>query len=257
MTIAIAIASTTGVVIGADSRTTAHFVTQAGGLVTRSVTDFAEKAAILNHHVAAATFGWAGACGRLLDYHMRDFSQTLDLEDPLEVVVPKLSAFSEHLYGRSLAAGAQAVANQDDVAFGFLTGGRRSDGTFGVSMVLAPGARIGDYSPSIGSPMVVWQGMSYPLARWLKGADPRIPFDAVTRAKVDGYEYRLSLGDSLQEMVDFACFAMKLTVDTERFTNGIAIEPNGLDACGPPFDIALVSDKGAEWLARKKLRVRP
>lgn len=254
MTIAVGVASTSGVVIGADSRTSMVYPTEGGGQLTRSATDFAEKVAILNDLTAAATFGRAGFCGRMMDFHLNRFAVTLASNEPMGEVVPKMSHFFEDLYNRDVASGA-APAPDGGYAAGFLIGGRGEDGSFGLCTLLVPGS-FHVVGPLFGWPVVVWQGVVFPLSRLINGVDPRIPLDDQTRGVAGGYGYRLSLGDSLQEMVDFASFAMKLTVDIERFTNGMHIESNGLDGCAAPFDIAVVNDTSSFWVARKDLRVR-
>jgi hypothetical protein len=256
VTIAVGVASAEGVIIGADSRQSFMYQTQLGSFVSRSSTDFAEKVALLNDAAACATFGWGGISGRMMGHHMRSFSGTLQGGEPFEDVSSKLSVYFEQLYQQALAGGAPAPPQQG-FAFGFVLGGCQSDGRFALEVVTFPGPQTsGALIGTIGRPQFAWQGLTHPISRLIKGIDPRMQLGPSQLQIADQFEYRLSLGESLQEMADFAAFAMKLTIDTERFTDGIQLEPNGLDVCAEPLDIVAVDDTGASWVRRKTLSAR-
>jgi hypothetical protein len=205
MTIVIGVASSTGAVIGADSRQSFMYSTASGGLVTRATTDFANKLIIVNQYVACATFGRAATNGRMLDHHLGVFRSTVEPGAQLDSVSVQLSQTFEGHYQLGLRQGEQPV-EPGQTAFGFLLAGLRESGFYGIDVVLVPGNSITPYEPALGSPIAVWQGQIAPLNRLLRGVDPRLPLPPETQEQANGLVYRLDLGESLQEMVDFAEF---------------------------------------------------
>lgn len=239
-----------GVVIGADSRQSVAYPTQDGGVIARKTTDFADKVFKLNAQTIAATFGLASVSGEMIDVHVNRFQATLDDSLPADVVGSRLSTFFTALLEQAVNSGHVRIESPPHPLVGFLIGGHHSGGGYHLERMHLPGGiRIQELS-GLGTPSFMYSD-NEAIHRLLKGVDPRMDLPEEVTESLPGFEYVLDLGESLQEMIDFANFTMELAVNTERFTNGIYLQHNGTEVSSPPFDIAAVSHSGAHWVKRK------
>lgn len=83
--------------------------------------------------------------------------------------------------------------------------------------------------------------------------------DDEAKEAIQGLEYIVPFWNfALQDAVDYASYIVRTTIDTQRFTDGVASTPGSSPTCGGPIQIvALTARGGVGWLRRTALRGDP
>jgi 20S proteasome alpha/beta subunit len=264
LTLAIAAASADGVAIAADSRTT----TQYGGSdkPTRVLSDFTHKVFEVGQ-AAVATYGWAFLEGRNIAGHMADLQTDPAVAAlPVEQLAHRLAEFFGEAYDRHLAAGLDSQPPEGWTVLGFLIGGYLN-GVGHVYEVRFPGRTVDLLFDTATNPGAAWRGQTDVIVRLVKGVD----LDLLTaRAMAQGKQAQLAelddeLGSleyvipfqamNLQDAVDFAAFAIRTTIDTQRLTYGTRGDVGSWPGVGGPIEIAVVTPKaGLAWIQKTNLQ---
>jgi 20S proteasome alpha/beta subunit len=125
--------------------------------------------------------------------------------------------------------------------------------------VSIPGPSIVEISTSqqLGA---TWRGQTDVVTRLLKGFDPRISrlswFQPGYAQELEKLGYVIGFGAmTLQDAVDFAIFLLRTTIDLQRFSDGIKLDPGDIPGTGGPIDIAIIRpNEGFTWVQKKELR---
>jgi hypothetical protein len=75
------------------------------------------------------------------------------------------------------------------------------------------------------------------------------------RDALGGAQYIAPFGwFALQDGIDWATYAVRTTIDTQRFTNGTVASPGASITCGGEFEVAIVTPSGGvNWIRRMTL----
>jgi hypothetical protein len=109
------------------------------------------------------------------------------------------------------------------------------------------------------NPGAAWRGQPDVLSRLLFGVDrTRVDpsaWPAAQRAALDALPYLIQWPIfALQDAVDFATFAVRTTIDVQRFTDGTAGSPGGDPTCGGPIEVATIVWPGdISWVQQTRL----
>ena len=264
MTLAVAVVTSDGIVVAADSRTTW------AGNPTRVLSDFTHKAFRVGD-VAIATFGFAFLVGRNIAGHMGEFAQLTNGEEhgPEETTELLRDFFGERL-DRHFEEGSDARPEEGVDSLGFLVGGY-SDGTGSILELGLPTRNITKIADSASGGGAAWRGQGEIFTRLVKGVD--LSNLLMLTAEVDGLrqsmeslqstfekmEYAIPFGSmGLQDAIDIAVLAIRTTIDVQRLTFGTvrAIEQIGSwPGVGGPIEIAAVTPlDGFSWVQRTLLQ---
>jgi hypothetical protein len=109
------------------------------------------------------------------------------------------------------------------------------------------------------NPGGLWNGEVDVMIRIVKGYD-------MVRVDTSGWaarnkellaeaEYLTNFGwFALRDAVDWVTYAVRTTIDTQRFTNGTVGKPGYVPTCGGAIEIATVTTAGIEWVSQTGLR---
>lgn len=262
MTVALAIVSTDGVVVAADSRTSQQLMNNSP---VRVLSDYTHKVFRVGNH-AVATYGWAFLEDRNIAGHMIQFaSETKDCEDPAELA-DRLATFFGERIDRHIADGRDEAPPAGHDPLGFLVGGVK-DGVGVTFEVFLPSGEVKPWHDAATNPGAVWRGQTDVIRRLVKGFDLDNAEALVNLAgktthwqaiqpELKGLEYIIPFGTmNLQDAVDFAVFLIRTTIDAQRLTHGMAAAPGSWPGVGGPIEIAVVTPhQGFEWLQRTALQ---
>lgn len=261
MTVALAIVSTDGVVVAADSRTSQQLLK---GSPVRVLSDYTHKVFKVGEH-AIATYGWAFLEDRNIAGHMTQFAaETKDCESPADLAERLATFFGERI-DRHIDAGRDKKPEPGENPLGFLVGGIE-DGVGASFEVLLPSRDVHPWHDTA-NPGAVWRGQTDVIRRLVKGFDlenaaglaalagKTAEWDAL-RTELQGLEYIIPFGTmNLQDAVDFAVFLIRTTIDAQRLTHGIGAAPGSWPGVGGPIEIAVVTPhEGFRWLQRTALQ---
>ncbi len=60
---------------------------------------------------------------------------------------------------------------------------------------------------------------------------------------------------TIQDAIDFCVLMTRITESIQRFSDGTRLNPGDTPGVGGPIDIAIITPRGFEWLARKELKI--
>jgi hypothetical protein len=258
LTVAIAVTVADGIVLAADSRTTA----QLGG-VYRAVSDTTDKVFVVSSR-AVATFGWAFLERRSIAAHMAEYAVVgTKSGDTVKEFAESLIAHFDPKVKAAQAAGPQIQPGQ--VALGFLVSGY--DKGVGVTyQAILPSGAVTEMSRTDTNPGAVWQGQTDVIARLFKGLDWALlanlaaannlttEFTAL-RPVLDQLSYNFAFDAiNLQDAIDLAILAIRSTIDVQRLTFGTVAGTPTVPGVGGPIQVLVVRPTGCEWLQRSVLR---
>lgn len=268
MSLIVSVLTREGVVMASDSRTT--FMSE-----NRTISGIVEKLSIPQSDSTYKTFGClnrfgvstcgiANISGLSIGAHVQAFSTQNSVANL------DLAGFSDQLGKYFLK-----LPGCGDVVF-HVSGYEQKSGISipGCRRVIVRGAKGTCIVKEIGGPSVIWDGQIEVLNRLMKagyivgsGNSMRLSSITVSQPRPDGTITSQVLRDrivipgvapwkpdinircedfSLQDGIDFAKFAIQLTVDTMRFQ---AVPKT----VGGPIDVLVITLKGLEWIAQKKL----
>jgi hypothetical protein len=259
VTVGIGIVTGEGVVIAADSRTS-H---TPPGHIARVLSDYTHKVFQVESS-ALSTYGGAFVNGKNVAGHLAEFAalhngSNLDAhqcgDELVNFLGPRIDADIATL---------PAPLPANTIVLGFLVGGYGNanaelwEVTFPQKTCLQLG----------GPGCCAWRGQTDVIGRLVKGYDPvaieemaqkhnLIAERQALQPALEDLEYQIAFdGWNLQDAVDFAVFAVRTTIDTQRLTMGLVGKPNdpSWPGVGGPIEIAVVTARdGFEWVQRTRL----
>ena len=263
MTLAIAVVSADGIVLAADSRTTV----QLGPAVpTRVLSDFTHKVFRIGDS-AIGTYGWAFLQRRNIAGHMAEFEASLEEDPPGGIeLADRLAEFFGNRIDQHLQEGLDQTPPEGVDPLGFLIGGYE-DGVGQTREVTLPSRTVTELHDSVTNPGAAWRGQTDVIVRLVKGVDldslyPLANQDGkgaelqALQATLQGLEYLIPFNEmNIQDAVDFAVFAIRTTIDTQRLTHGIARAPGSWPGVGGPIEIAAITAiDGFQWVQQAKIQ---
>lgn len=253
MTVAIGIAVPEGILIAGDSRTT--YGNSRGW--PKIASDYTEKVYQITEKVGAATFGWAFLNQKNIRSLIEEFKDSLAPGATIEEVLIPFVDFFESQYEQHIQADYDKPVQEGTTAFGFIVGGYDKDKVGRMYVCHIPGKIIHDKSTT-SSPGATWQGQIDIISRLIKGCDPRLNRSNLPeelKKDLDAGEYIIYFNRmNLQDAIDFAIFAVRTTIEMQRFSDGIFAVPGDLAGVGGFIDVCLITGKEFRWVQKKELR---
>lgn len=261
MTIVVNFTVPEGLVFAADSRQT--YVNRAGD--TRVSSDYGVKLFQLSPRAAAVTFGWAFLDGRSIHSHVQEFRVSLgETEPPVEEIARRLGEFLSQRYTLHVENKMSKPVDEGSYALGLLVGGYDPGDKQGkMYEVYVPGGEYYLRRTTNENPGAAWRGFTYTISRLLNGYDPRLTsikgFSDELKTGLDEFPLSYNIdywGMTLQDAVDFALFLTQSTIQMQRFSDGIGMDPGASANCGGPIDLLVIDPMdGLRWIQRKQLGV--
>lgn len=260
MTIAVNITVPEGIVLAADSRQT--YTNTRGDVRVHS--DYAYKLYQINSRVVAMTWGWAFLLGRNIHSHVNDYKLSQSIENQtVEGIAKGLGRYLTKQYRAHIKHNHDKPVDKNDYATGLLIAGYDpGDKTGKVFEVYIPKGECYQRANTSDDPGALWRGHTLVISRLIKGYDPRLrqiegfneQLDkSLDSAPLDYKVYYRSM--PLQDAIDLSIFLVHTTIQTERFTDGVALQEGSSAVCGGPIDVAVVEpDRGVRWIQRKALQ---
>lgn len=257
LTVAIAVTVADGIVLAADSRTTA----QIGG-VHRVVSDTTNKVFEVRGR-AVATFGLAFLEQRNIAAHMAEYAVVgTKSGDTVKEFAESLITYFDPKVKAAQAAGAQVQPGQ--IALGFVVSGY--DGGVGVTyQAVLPSGTVTEMSRTDTNPGAVWQGQIDVISRLFKGLDWGLlanlaaangltkEFTAL-KPVLDRLGYNFAFDAiNLQDAIDLAVLAIRSTIDVQRLTFGTIAGTPTVPGVGGSIQVLVVRSTGCEWIHRNAL----
>ena len=257
MTIVVAAAAPDGIALATDSRTTHQ-----KGPAHRIRTESARKVFSVGA-TAIATYGVAEIGGRSIAGLMDVAGRTIGADDEPEEVGTKLAQFFGGLLRRENSTFLKSGV------LGFLVAGytRQRRGVLLDVLVPATDGEAVRPIPKVGTTRrgMVYRGSTGFLRRVFEGTD-RDELDRIADSserdalaklspRIGQLRYELNTPNSLQDAVDLAAFAVRFTIDMERFTDGTLSNPGAAPGCGGKIQLAAVRPSGVEWIAEPTVRL--
>ncbi len=253
MTVAIGVAVSEGIVIAGDSRST--YGNPKGW--PKVATDYTQKVYKIATRVGAATFGWGMLSGKNINSCVESFKRTIKSDENITEVLPKFVDYFEDLYNKHIADGYDQPVANGVIAFGFLIGGYDETGEGKLFRCYFPGKQILPCCSTV-TPGASWEGQTDIIIRLIKGYDTRI-YNTISIPQNIGEEFQkleyiiYFVRMNLQDAIDFAIFLVRTTIEMQRFSDGIILNPGDLQGVGGSIDVALITDEGLSWIQKKEL----
>jgi hypothetical protein len=262
VTIAVVVASPDGLVVASDSRT----VSAPTGR-HRIVSDSAQKVFAPFGRFGVVTYGTAFIGAQTIIGLVDEFIAGRSGPEDVDDLARQLGVFFDERLRDDLAyQGKTVIARKDVWPLGFVVVGYDEHGIGRVREVGVPGPR----GPTVIASKVdtsrlgfVFRGQTAAVRRLLDGVD-RDAFVALYGRKAppavdtafSKLEYLYLNPITLQDALDFAAFLIRTTIDIQRFSDGTGGSPGAVPACGGALQALLVTNHGAEWIARPRV-LRP
>jgi hypothetical protein len=198
---------------------------------------------------------------------MAEFTQRKGIvELPLDQLVDELAESFRQRYEAHIAENPQETPPPGDIAFGFLVGGYL-DGRGKTLEITYPDGDVIERNDSVDNPGALWRGQTDVISRLVKGVDMGA---LAVAAEADGkqqqvqdleetfkgIEYLIPFNAmTLQDAVDFAIFAIRTTIDTQRLTYGLLRYPGSWPGVGGPIELTTVTaTDGLRWVQRIEIQ---
>jgi hypothetical protein len=260
MTIVVGLATPDGLVLAADSRTTA-FPDATGR--SRIASDSADKVFLLCDRFAVATYDSAFIGERTIAGLMAEFIANLDGEIPSsgEELAGRLGHFFHDRYAAERAAEGHPLDPAGEPSMlGFIIAGYDAGGIGRFHEVSIPGPYVEELDVSTASIGMLPRGQRDVIDRLLAGVD-RAVLDSLgvdipdeVNDALAALGYRVFFPITLQDGIDFAGFLIRTTIDMQRFSDGTHAFQVGLPGCGGPTRVAVVRPSDVEWVTPPVLR---
>jgi hypothetical protein len=260
MTIVVNIVVPEGIVFTADSRQT--YTNRSGDV--RVSSDYGRKLFPLGPRAAAVCWGWAFLHGRNIHSHVNDYKVSLgDAIPSLEEMARGLGQYLTQQYNTHIEKQLDKPVPQGNYALALLLGGYdHGDKSGKVYEIYVPNGEYYQRRTTDQSPGAGWRGHTLVISRLVKGFDPRLRdlagvgeelTKALDESKLDYNVDYWSM--TLQDAVDLATFLVHTTIQMQRFSDGISMQPGASANCGGPIDIAVIEpNQGFVWVQNKGLR---
>ena len=257
MTLAIAVVTADGLVVAADSRTTAP------GLPVRVLSDYTHKV-FKAGDVALATYGFAFIQGRNIAGHMGEFVREVDEKAGPQEVADRLCGYFGDRLDTHFNAGLDPRPPAGS-ALGFLVGGYE-DHVGKLLEVKLPERQV-DHQTDSTTGGAAWRGQTDVMVRLIHGSDGALLMQEAAKLGLEAhaqalvpvlpkltYNMRFD-GMNLQDAIDFAVLCIRTTIDVQRLTYGTAALPGSWPGVGGPIEIAAVTPaEGFTWVQRTTLQ---
>ena len=249
MTIAIAVSTSEGLVLAADSRTT-RWVKTDNARWPEVVTDHARKVFALSRRTGGVTHG-RSHMNRQTIASLADRFKWTRSNDAAEDISAVVEEFAEYLRRIGKANGTETPETGPDEMTGFLIGGYSHDGVGKLYELRLPEAKIQALSTTE-APNYHWRGQGEAISRLMKGVDSRVDrsrLDPETTEAIAGLEYAVRLRHmSLRDAIDFARFLGEIAIGIDRFSSGTVRDPQAHQFVGGHLTIATVTLEGFHCL---------
>lgn len=256
MTIVVGVATSEGLVLGADSRSTYDM-----GDHHRIASDYAQKLFTVGH-MGVATFGNAFVGDDTIAGLMDQFAAQVgeDGKNVHDFVEALGSFFSERLLDQYAAEKRDWDPDVDGWPLGFLVAGYDPDGIGHIKGVNIPEPEADpELTADTTRGGTMWRGQTDVIGRLIKGVDtPRldaIGVDAnpVLRDRLERLEYQLLSPITIQDGIDWVAFLVRTTIDMQRFSDGTVDQPRAIPGCGGALQLLAVERSGPSWVSRLTL----
>lgn len=255
MTIVVAVACPEGLVLGADSRSSTFG--ERGG---RVATDYAQKVFSVGGKIGVVTSGYAFVDGNTIAGVMEEFEAQTKPSEDVDDVVERLRDYFHARLEKHFEAYPNDKPPEGADALGFIVGGYDDKGVGKIKLLYLPTKTIIEGAATAANQCGAhWDGETQVLSRLVKGWDaayidvsgwPEDHVQALQKA-----EYLTPFGRmALQDAVDFATFAIRTTIDMQRFTDGTVGNPGSFPTCGGTAELVAINARGLTWLQETKLR---
>jgi len=256
MTIAVCIWVPEGIVLASESRQVYKNEKQN----YRIASEFGQKVFQLSAGVGGITYGKAYISRKNIHSLTEEFKTTSkasgkDLDKASVGELAQLvGEFLQNKLNDEMKSGSEQTAQPTSLILGGYE--KEINKIFEVSL---PGPSIIEISTSAKF-WAVWRGQTDVITRLLKGYDPRIGrlswFQPSNSNELEKLSYIINFDTmTLQDAIDFAIFLIKTTIDMQRFSDGIMLDPGDIPGTGGPIDIAVIRpNKCFKWVQRKELR---
>lgn len=254
VTIVIAASTTEGLVLAADSRTTAQ-ANAGDGRRFVIVTDHARKVFPLSPRVAAATHGASHFQGQTIAGLADRFRATRPTGDG-EGVSTVIADLIRFLGGRKRTARTPAAPGGHPEQTRrrlpvLLIAGYDRDGTGKLFEITLPKGRR-ELLSTTDAPNYHWRGQGDAITRLMKGLDSRVREYIPDSGKVkdlEKLEYSVPLRDlSLRDAVDFVRFLGRVSIGIDRFARGTFGGQPRDSLVGGRLEMIAVTRDGCRWI---------
>jgi 20S proteasome alpha/beta subunit len=255
VTIIVAVACPEGLVLAADSRATIY-----GESGARVATDYAQKLFSVSEQFGAAAFGWGFVDGNTVAGVMEEFAAQTKPADHVSDAVERLKDYFGDRLERHLEKGLDDPPPEGVDVLGFVVGGYDEQGIGRLRTLYLPsGTVVEGAATAAGECGAIWEGEIDVLVRLVKGWDAaRIDTSSWPEEQRQALEqagYLIAFTRmALQDAVDFATFAIRTTIDMQRFSDGTVGAPSRFPSCGGSAELLAITSRGLQWLQETKLR---
>jgi 20S proteasome alpha/beta subunit len=255
MTIVVAVACPEGLVLAADSRSS--MFGERGG---RVATDYTQKVFSIGDRFGVVTFGYAFVDGNTIAGLMEEFEAQTKPPEDIDEAVERLRDYFQDRLEKHFEALPHDKPPEGADALGFMVGGYDDKGVGRIKLLYLPTKTIHDGSSTAARECGAhWDGETQVLSRLIKGWDAAsIDISKWPQEQTDalqGAEYLTPFGRmALQDAVDFATFAIRTTIDMQRFSDGTVGSPGSFPTCGGTAELVAINRRGLQWLQETKLR---
>jgi 20S proteasome alpha/beta subunit len=256
MTIAVCIWVPEGIVFASESRQV--YENQKGNY--RISSDFTQKVFQLSARIGGVTCGRAylskkGVLSLIEEFKASAKASGSNLDEiAVKDLADRIGAFFQSKWQEQAADSSEGGASLLSLVIGGY-----ENGVNRIFEVSIPGPSIVEIS-TLHEMGAAWRGQTDVVTRLIKGFDPRISrlswFQPSYAQELEKLKYMIGFDAmTLQDAIDFAIFLIRTTIDMQRFSDGIALDPGDIPGTGGPIDIAIIRpNEGFAWVQRKELR---
>jgi hypothetical protein len=226
----------------------------------RIASDNAQKVFDLSSRTGGVTYGRAFIDKKSIISLIEEFKASAkaarkDLDQtPLQEIVNSLGSFLDKVWhGQTTER-----SGEESPELGLIIGGYEG-GTSRIFECSIPGPSIIEIGTSQ-KPGAAWRGQTDVVTRLILGFDPRINKlswflpNHVDELEKLNYVIRFD-AMTLQDAIDFAIFLIRTTIDMQRFSDGIVLDPGDIPGTGGSIDISIVRpNEGFSWVQKKELK---
>ncbi len=261
MTIVVASASSEGIALASDSRTT-----QRSGQHHRVASDNAQKVFAVGNY-GIATYGTATIGRKTIRRLLDEWCSSKEAKGVVGIdeLADRLGThFHEALKQATPAKRGKGASDllPRTWPLGFLVAGY--DRGQNVGRILEVRVRPDEYETrdtevSTQTPTVLYRGQTSVLRRMILGVDleqireSNIPLDDALKERLRNIRFELITPVTTQDAVDFAFFLVETTVLMQRFSDGTIGDPRLVPGCGGPVQGLAIEPGGLHWIRRNEL----
>lgn len=256
MTIAVCVWVPEGIVLASESRQV--YKNEIGN--SRIASDNAQKVFQLSVKAGGITYGGAFLSGNSILSLVEEWKVSLETsgQNPDQMHVDDIAQNLGAFLNKEWLKQASDASRERPADVGIIVGGYET----GVNRIFEcsiPGPSIIEISTSQRL-KALWKGQTDVITRLVWGFDPRIGrlswFQPNHVEELQKLNYVIRFDAmTLQDAVDFAIFLIRTTIDMQRFSDGISLDPGDIPGTGGPIDIAVIRpNEGFSWVQKKELK---